>query len=149
MLGQNLLGICDRSSLLSTPPPLPGPSPLSRLGIAHTKWKCSLTTHSFEFQTPGGSLRWKYDTTVQCYQGQHGILTYVLGIPGLVFFALACPLWLAWHLGRNSARLGDPAFLARCGRSYNRTGCIRRRGDGLRSGCWGGPVWHLYWTVID
>ena len=58
--------------------------------------------------------RWKYDTTVQCYEGQHGIMTWVLGIPGLVFVALACPLWMAWFLGRNHHRLGDPAFLARC-----------------------------------
>ena len=59
------------------------------------------------------SFRWKYDTNVACYAGQHAILTWVVGIPGLVFFALLCPLWLAWHLARNEHRLGDPDFLAR------------------------------------
>ena len=48
-----------------------------------------------------------------CYQGQHGILTWVLGIPGLIFVALLCPLYTAWFLARNTHRMHDPHFVAR------------------------------------
>ena len=51
--------------------------------------------------TPALSLRWKYDTESICYQGKHGVLTWVLGIPGLVLIALLMPLVTAALLARN------------------------------------------------
>ena len=57
--------------------------------------------------------RWKFDTETICYQGKHGILTWVLGIPGLVIIAFLCPVVTAVFLARNKRRLHTPDFLAR------------------------------------
>ena len=58
-------------------------------------------------------------------------MTWVLGIPGLVLI-VACPLWMAWHLGRNSHLLGDPAFLSRW--------ASQKKCDGKSSKVWRGSL---------
>ena len=38
---------------------------------------------------------------VTCYQGDHAILAYAVGIPGLLLVALFLPMASAWYLVRN------------------------------------------------
>jgi hypothetical protein len=72
--------------------------------------------------------RWNFDTETVCYQGKHGILTWVLGIPGLVFIAFLCPVFTAWFLFRNKRRLHTSAFLARFGFLYAEYTPVSERG---------------------
>ena len=57
--------------------------------------------------------RWMPNTNVVCYTGSHGILTWVLGIPGLVGVAFFCPVVTAWFLARNKHRMNEPEFVAK------------------------------------
>ena len=51
--------------------------------------------------SPPPLCRWKPDMAVICYQGDHAILAYAVGIPGLVLVALFLPMASAWYLVRN------------------------------------------------
>lgn len=62
---------------------------------------------------------WSRDQSVECFKGQHGFLTYLLGIPGLLIVGLAIPLGTAVWFARNSDRLeGDHMFEAAWGFLY-------------------------------
>jgi hypothetical protein len=63
-------------------------------------------------QTPC-ERRWRLDYSLSCYRGQHGVLTYALGVPGLLLIALACPLVTAWWLAYNHDSHEDPLFRAK------------------------------------
>ena len=64
---------------------------------------------------PLPTYRWKFETESLCYQGTHGILTWVLGIPGLILIAQLCPVVTACFLARNKHRLHTPEFLVGLG----------------------------------
>jgi hypothetical protein len=59
----------------------------------------------------------------ECYQGAHAVLVYAVGIPGVVLFAIGCPLVSAWWLASNAHRLWEPHFDASWGFLYRECAC--------------------------
>eukprot|EP00798_Chlamydomonas_sp_ICE-L_P002611 gene2611-30934_t len=57
-------------------------------------------------------LRWAKDYRTVCYEGQHAVLAYALGIPGVVLVAAFCPIATAWGLASNVDQLKERHFIA-------------------------------------
>lgn len=55
---------------------------------------------------------WRHDYRMSCYRGTHRLLTLLLGVPGLLVFALGCPVATAWWLAVNAEFHEEPVFLA-------------------------------------
>lgn len=67
---------------------------------------------------------WRADYRLHCYEGQHGVLAWALGVPGLVLFALACPLATAWWFFVHLDVLDAPWFAATWGFLYEEYRCV-------------------------
>eukprot|EP00798_Chlamydomonas_sp_ICE-L_P000069 gene69-12889_t len=57
--------------------------------------------------------RWVSNFNLQCYQGEHAVLAFSVGIAGLLFIVVT-PIHFAWRLYANSHRLDEHLFRARC-----------------------------------
>eukprot|EP00798_Chlamydomonas_sp_ICE-L_P032725 gene32725-3610_t len=61
--------------------------------------------------------RWSYNLDLQCYEGQHAVLVYTMGIGGLIFVVTA-PIFMAWSLFVNAYQLDCPRFRMKFGFLY-------------------------------
>eukprot|EP00798_Chlamydomonas_sp_ICE-L_P001561 gene1562-32943_t len=61
--------------------------------------------------------RWSYNFDLECYEGQHAVLVYTLGIGGIIFVVMA-PLVMAWCLFANAYQLDIPHFRMKLGFVY-------------------------------
>eukprot|EP00798_Chlamydomonas_sp_ICE-L_P001557 gene1557-32939_t len=61
--------------------------------------------------------RWSYNFDLECYEGQHAVLVYTLGIAGIIFIVMA-PLVMAWCLFANAYQLDIPHFRMKFGFLY-------------------------------
>eukprot|EP00798_Chlamydomonas_sp_ICE-L_P026536 gene26536-18368_t len=53
--------------------------------------------------------RWSIYFDLQCYEGQHAVMVYTMGIAGLIFI-VSTPIVMAWHLFANAYQLDSPRF---------------------------------------
>eukprot|EP00798_Chlamydomonas_sp_ICE-L_P026535 gene26535-18365_t len=53
--------------------------------------------------------RWSFNFDLQCYEGQHAVMVYTMGIAGLIFI-VSTPIVMAWHLFANAYQLDSPRF---------------------------------------
>lgn len=61
---------------------------------------------------------WGEDTSLKCFEGEHALLAFCVGIPGLVLISVGAPVYLAYFLNKNKARLNDRDFLNTYGFAY-------------------------------
>ncbi|GMH37409.1 hypothetical protein BSKO_05282 [Bryopsis sp. KO-2023] len=61
---------------------------------------------------------WGEDTSLTCFEGTHGFLVFALGLPGLALISFGAPVYLAYFLNKNKARLNDRDFLNTYGFAY-------------------------------
>ncbi|GAX76958.1 hypothetical protein CEUSTIGMA_g4405.t1 [Chlamydomonas eustigma] len=55
------------------------------------------------------------DSNVQCFTGKHLILLYLIGVPGIIFFAVGLPVGSAIYLTLNKAQFESASFSAKYG----------------------------------
>lgn len=61
---------------------------------------------------------WGEDTNLECFTGEHALLAFCVGVPGLCLISVGAPLYLAYFLNKNKARLNDRDFLNTYGFAY-------------------------------
>jgi hypothetical protein len=78
-------------------------------------------------------LFWTQDTSLQCFRGDHAVMAFVFGVPGLVVTLCGVPLLLLAGLARRADSLGSKQTLGAWGLLYYHY-------SGARAG-WEGAVW--------
>eukprot|EP00798_Chlamydomonas_sp_ICE-L_P019008 gene19008-25593_t len=61
--------------------------------------------------------RWSFNFDLQCYEEQHAVLVYTMGIAGLIFI-VSTPIVMAWHLFANAYQLDSSRFRMKFGFLY-------------------------------